>query len=96
MKIEIKGWIQAKTLQFAETKIDYCWMQAEDMAIYGYTMVCPHTLAFDLPEGATEASIATAAIEHELAEVGRTYSEHVKRLKDALSKLQAITNEVTA
>ena len=93
-RVELKGWIQAKHADWNASP-DYAFFQTRDMGEYGYTMICAHTLAFDLPDEMTENAIAIKTCESERDAAGRKYQETVARCNDRLSKLRAITNEVT-
>lgn len=95
MQVTIKGHVYAGTtahavsphrFTFYGAKIDFDWL------LY----VGEHSFTYEVPAGWNPVAVEVAALEDQKKKALEDFQRTVAQINERLSKLQAITNEVTA
>lgn len=62
----------------------------------GYVLVGPAEFTYEVPDTFSPTAAAVAALQAERDKAARDFADTVRRIDERISKLQALTNEVTA
>ena len=95
--VTIPGFIHAKPAEswegFMDDIIDGHRMNfslCEDRSEYGWVLVCPYTMTFELPEGWDPRAQQIEALQKEKERLQKMFSESVMKINQQIANLQAL------
>jgi hypothetical protein len=94
--VTIPGFIQAKPAHEWDSSAnvidghEMVFMQHEDMKDYGYVLVCPFNMTFEMPEGWDPRAQQIEALKAKKEELQREFSAAVLKINQQIASLQAI------
>lgn len=95
--ISIPGFIHAKPAEtwegYMHDIIDGHRMDfsiCEDRSEYGWVLVCPYTMTFELPEGWDPRAQQIEALQKEKERLQKMFSESVMKINQQIANLQAL------
>lgn len=87
--VRIEGFIQAKRFD-RSNEIGYYFVQSKNMTEYGYMLVCPHVIEFELPPDFNPVAKELEALNAQKEKLRQEFAASVRRIDEQISKLQAI------
>ncbi|NSX14998.1 hypothetical protein HTY52_13020 [Cupriavidus taiwanensis] len=86
--IEIKGFIHAYRPEYGMSTFSFC--TSEDMSQYGYVLIGPHTITFEVPDTFNPVAAEVEALKKQKDKLREEFNAHLARINDRITSLQAI------
>lgn len=88
--IEIQGFIHLRQSALGPGHETYSFMSTDDMTQYGYALIGPHTITFEVPDSFNPVAAEVNALKKQKDKLREEFNAQVARINDRITSLQAI------